>query len=58
MNKIFYGEKIEEQLNRLIMIVTELDARESSSNLIFKELNKYSWSELCNEAIKILDNIK
>ena len=43
---------------RLLKIVAELDAREISFNLVVSELRDKTWSELCDEAIVILEQLK
>ena len=49
---------IQASIEKLKKIVTELDSRDSSSNLIYEEFYKYSWAELCDEAIKLLKNMR
>lgn len=51
-------EDIEKSIEKLKNIVTELDSRNSSCNLIYEEFYKYSWIQLCDEAIKLLNAIK
>lgn len=49
---------IQASIEKLKKIVTELDSRDLSSNLIYEEFYKYSWAELCDEAIKLLKNMR
>lgn len=49
---------IQISIEKLKKIVTELDSRDSSCNLIYEEFYIYSWAELCDEAIKLLKNIR
>ena len=49
---------IQISIEKLKKIVTELDSRDSSCNLIYEEFYIYSWVELCDEAIKLLKNIR
>lgn len=56
-----YGDKTtetEEKINRLFEILTELHAREVSSNCVIKSLQGKSWKELCDDAIKLLERIR
>ena len=56
--------KLEEQkettdiINKLYSIVVELDARECSNNMVSIGLRDKSWTELCEEAIQLLEKIK
>ena len=48
----------EDILNQLQDIVTELDARELSFNLVISSLERYSWKELCNKGIELLETLR
>lgn len=45
-------------LDELYDIVIELDARECSFNCVTERFLSKSWTELCEEAIKLLEIIK
>ena len=47
--------KIIEQLFRL---VTELDARERSSNLVIQEYRGTGWKDLCDIGIELFEQLK
>lgn len=49
---------MQEKIDMLYDIVLELDARECSCNSIDDRLWKYGWKELCEEAIRLLNEIK
>ncbi len=42
----------------LLEIITELDARESTSNCIIRELQGVGWKDLCDRPIKILEKLR
>lgn len=48
----------EEKINQIFEIMTELHAREISSNCIIRELQGKGWKELCDDAIKLLKEIR
>lgn len=50
--------EIEEKINKLFEILTELHAREVSSNCVIRELSNKGWKELCDNAIELLEEIK
>jgi predicted nucleic-acid-binding Zn-ribbon protein len=50
--------EIEELIKELIDISIELHARETSNNCVYTELLDKSWTELCERAIEILNEIK
>lgn len=45
-------------IDKIYDIIIELDARESGGNLLFTGLQDKSWTELCEEAIRLLEQIK
>ena len=45
-------------INEIYDIVIELDARECCGNCVAVGLLDKSWTELCEEAIKLLEQIK
>lgn len=45
-------------LEELFAIITELDAREGSGNLVIEKLQSFNWNELCDAAIEILEIIR
>lgn len=45
-------------IDKIYDIIIELDARESGGNLLFIGLQDKSWTELCEEAIRLLEQIK
>ena len=45
-------------IEKLFIILTELDARENSFNCVISELIGKSWDELCNDAIILFENLK
>lgn len=47
-------EIIEEVLN----IMTELDARESTSNILIREYQDIGWNELCDKSIELIQQLK
>lgn len=48
----------EDIIHKLSYILEELEAREISNNCVVKKLYGKSWSELCEEAIRLLEQIK
>ena len=48
----------EDIIDKIYNIVLELDARESGGNLLFTGLQDKNWTELCEYAIKLLEQIK
>lgn len=48
----------EDIIKQLQDIVTELDARELSFNLVISSLAGYSWKELCNKGIELLEVLR
>ena len=51
-------KKDSEIIEELFRIVTELDARECSSNSVFQEYHNTGWRELCDNAIRLFENLK
>ena len=49
---------MEDTIDKIYNIVLELDARESGGNLLFTGLQDKSWTEICEEAIGLLEQIK
>lgn len=45
-------------IEKLFIILTELDSRENSFNCVISELIGKSWDELCNDAIILFENLK
>ena len=45
-------------LDNLYNIAVELDARETSNNCVVDNLQQFSWDELCNKGIEILEKLK
>lgn len=45
-------------IDEIYNMVLELDARESGGNLLFAGLQDKSWTEICEEAIRLLEQIK
>lgn len=48
----------EQKLDYLEDIVEELTARELSSNCVVPVLQKFSWSELCDEGIRVFTELR
>lgn len=48
----------EERLVKLYYITMELHARETSGNCVVSELVNKSWVELCNEGIRLFQELK
>lgn len=49
---------IQMTIDKVYDIIIELDARECTNNSINADFFDKSWSELCEEAIRLLDKIK
>ena len=45
-------------LNDIYNIAVELDAREFSNNCVVDNLQQFSWNELCDKGIEILEKLK
>lgn len=45
-------------IQQLAEIITELDARESSGNCIYRHLQVKGWVELCDEGIDLFEKLK
>lgn len=45
-------------LDDLYEIAIELDSRETSNNCVVDRLQQFSWNELCDRGIKILEKLK
>lgn len=58
MGEKFIDIDIEEGIIKLFDIMTELHAREVSGNCVVGNLQSKGWKELCDEAIKILKEIR
>lgn len=54
----FLHIEIEDIIDKIYNIVLELDARESGGNLLSTGLQDKSWTEICDEAIELLEQIK
>ena len=48
----------EKIIDRLYLILAELDARESGGNCIIRELLAKGWDELCDEGISLFEQLK
>ena len=46
------------EIEELLDIIVEVHAREISNNCVYTELLDKSWTELCERAIDILNEIK
>jgi len=63
-DKCVNGEEFEKWIHedltteRLLNIAIELDARETSNNCVVPELIGKNFEELCNEGIRILEELK
>ena len=44
--------------DELLKVITEIDSRYIGGNLIYSEYYKLSWVELCNKAIKLLEELR
>lgn len=57
-------EQVDRIEKRLVMlddlydIAVELDAREFSNNCVVDNLQQFSWNELCDKGIEILEKLK
>lgn len=51
-------EKRLEMLDDLYDIAVELDTRENSNDYLVDRLQSYSWQELCDKGITILEELK
>lgn len=58
MKQHFIDIDIEEKINQIFDIMTELHAREVSGNCVIRNLQNKGWKELCDEAIEILKEIR
>ena len=38
--------------------MSELDARESTSNILIREYQNFGWDELCDKAIELIQKLK
>ena len=54
----FLHIETEDVIDKVYNIVLELDARESGGNCVFTGLQDKSWTELCEIAISLLEQIK
>ena len=52
------GVDVKKIIDEIYNIVLELDARELGGNLLFTGLQDKSWTELCEMAISLLEQIK
>ena len=50
--------KYEDCINELFEIVTELDARNISSNSVHEKFHGVGWVELCDKGIKLFEQLK
>lgn len=61
-NRIWLGGVImkEEYIgtDELCKVITEIDSRYVTNNLIYSEYQELSWVELCNKAIKLLEELR
>lgn len=51
-------KEINERIEEILDIIVELHAREISNNCVYTKLQDKSWTELCETAIKILNEIR
>ena len=63
MKAAFQKEKLvmeEERFgtDELCKVITEIDSRYIGGNLIYSEYYDLSWVELCNKAIKLLEELR
>ncbi len=58
MEQKFIDIDIEEKINEVFEIMTELHAREVSGNCVIRNLQGKGWKELCNDAIELLKEIR
>lgn len=49
---------LEEKIETLFKIITELHARETTCNCVIKDLFDKSWDDLCDMGLKLLSEIK
>lgn len=42
----------------LLEVVTELDAREATSNCVIRDFQGFGWKELCDRGIELLKQLK
>ena len=54
----FLHIEVENIIDRLFSVITELDARQSSNNCVSIDYLFMDWSDLCKEAIDLLEQIK
>ena len=52
------GNRTLEIIDGVISIMSELDARESTSNILVREYQSIGWNELCDNAIKLIQELK
>ena len=57
-NSNFVSTDTEDIINKVFEILTELHAREVSSNCVIQHLQHKGWTELCNDAIELLKEIE
>ena len=43
---------------KLLEVATELDARETTSNCVIRDLQIFGWKELCDYGIELLKQLK
>lgn len=43
---------------KLLKVATELDARETTSNCVIRDLQIFGWKELCDYGIELLKQLK
>lgn len=58
MEQKFIDIDTEEKINQIFEIMTELHAREVSSNCVIRSLQGKGWKELCDDAIELLKEIR
>lgn len=58
MEQKFIDIDVEEKINKLFDIMTELHAREVSGNCVIRNLQNKGWKELCDESIELLKEIR
>ena len=51
-------KEVDQIINKLFDIVTELDARNIGANCVIPELTGVGWTELCEMGIKLFEQIK
>ena len=52
------GTRETEIIEIVFRIMTELDARESASNILIREYQGVGWNELCDKAIESIQQLK